>query len=422
MGSYNQCTIVHSFVNERPRAAAVSTATSCIPLYPTELQHPAPLSPLSPNILLSTPSTLLHSAAALALALQRQVQFEQLQQQLLNEQIRLQRLRNMQVITIKGRFVDEFMDLPLLRTRTQPTQTITEGRQCSNSGSDSEPGTDASITTVGSVVIVNVVPDRSGTIVAWPAWDELTLPSPMRNITQRHTHVAPNNTQLQQASLASEYRCDTPSPSTSTDTSCTEMETEDEPKLDADGDNLANRTTTPCCSDGHLYINAVLNAGQRPQLDLPVYPHSHVLSSGSTPASASASPYCAHNANHQPRFGPLRDQAAALAGVGDCDAHIIISDAAGSTGIVGESLNMALGVGVGIDGMESLQANDDFAMGVMGAMGAMGATVVIVLDTHIWRLNTLNAMILAGKYILYDTGFTLSCTVGSMDELRYVAN
>ncbi|KAF8338444.1 hypothetical protein F5887DRAFT_1238062 [Amanita rubescens] len=73
----------------------------------------------------------------------------------------------------------------------------------------------------------------------------------------------------------------------------------------------------------------------------------------------------------------------ALAGVGDRDAHIIISNAAGSTGVVGESLNMAMGVGVesvgvaGVeDGMESLQANDDFAMGA--PPGAPGA---IVLDT-----------------------------------------
>jgi len=64
------------------------------------------------------------------------------------------------------------MDLPPHRTHTRPTQTITEGRQGPNSSSDSEPGTDASITTVGSAVIVNVVQDRSRTIVAW---DEPTL-------------------------------------------------------------------------------------------------------------------------------------------------------------------------------------------------------------------------------------------------------
>jgi len=89
------------------------------------------------------------------------------------------------------------------------------------------------------------------------------------------------------------------------------------------------------------------------------------------------------NATRQPRFGPLGDRAAALAGVGDGDAHIIISDAVGGTGVVGESLNMGMGVGVegvgvaGVeDGMESLQANDDFAMGA--PPGAPGA---IVLDT-----------------------------------------
>ena len=85
----------------------------------------------------------------------------------------------------------------------------------------------------------------------------------------------------------------------------------------------------------------------------------------------------------QPRFGPLGDRATALAGVNDGDAHIIISDAVGGTGIIGETLNMAMGVrveGVSIagaeDGLESLQANDDFAMGA--PPDAPGA---IVLDT-----------------------------------------
>ena len=293
------------------------------------------------------------------------------------------------------------MELPPHRTRTRPTQAVTERRQGPNSSSDSEPATDVSTNTVGSAVIVNVVRDRSGTIVARSVWDESTLPSPMRNT--HHTHATPHgllsDIQPQPASLASEYRRDTPSPSASTDTSRAETETEDEPEHDADGDinmnrvsrlRIANRSTntaTPRRGDRHLHA---LNTGQRPQLDLPVYPHSHALSSGSTPASTSASPSPERtalagmrNTARQPRFGPLGDRATALAGVNDGDAHIIISDAVGGTGVVGETLNMAMGVGVegvgvaGVeDGLESLQANDDFAMGA--PPGAPGA---IVLDT-----------------------------------------
>jgi hypothetical protein len=79
------------------------------------------------------------------------------------------------------------------------------------------------------------------------------------------------------------------------------------------------------------------------------------------------------NANHQPQS--LGDQAAALAGVGDRDAHII-SDATGSTGVAGESLNMAMGVrveGIGIVGVED--GMDDFAMSA-----PPGAPGMIVLD------------------------------------------
>ena len=91
---------------------------------------------------------------------------------------------------------------------------------------------------------------------------------------------------------------------------------------------------------------------------------------------------------HLPRFGHLGDWATALAGVSDGNAHIIVSDATGGTGVVGEGLNMAMGVrveGIGIagveEGLESLQANDDFAMGA--PPGAPGA---IVLDTASVRM------------------------------------
>jgi hypothetical protein len=80
------------------------------------------------------------------------------------------------------------------------------------------------------------------------------------------------------------------------------------------------------------------------------------------------------NATRQPRFGPLTsDQATALA---DGDAVVgmgVVSMGVTGTGVVGENLNMATGVGeegVGIagveDGMESLQANDDFARSSSG--------------------------------------------------------
>ena len=296
--------------------------------------------------------------------------------------------------------------------RTRTRATITEGRQGPNSTSDGENATDGSTSTITSAVIINVVRDRSGTIVARSTWDETTRMSPARNTPQQHhTHTTPhgslNDTQSQPASLVPGYRRDTPSPSASTDTSRAETETEDEPEQDADGDinmnrvsrsRIANRSSSTVTSrrgDQRLHINAALHAGQRHQQDPAVYPHSHVLSPGSTPASASASPSPERtalagmrNANRPPRFGPLGDRAAALAGVGinvghDADAHIIISDAVGGgAGMVGENLNMAMGVGVegvgvaGVeDGMESLQANDDFAMGA--PPGAPGA---IVLD------------------------------------------
>ena len=303
---------------------------------------------------------------------------------------------------------DEFMEQAPHRTRTRAT--ISDGRQGPNGTSDSENATDGSTSTT-SAVIINVVRDRSGTIVARSTWDETTRMSPTRNTPQHHTHTTLhgllNNTQPQPASLVSGYRPNTPSPSASTDTSRAETETEDEPEQDADGDinmnrvsrsRIANRSSSTVTSrrgDQRLHISATLHAGQRHQQDPAVYPHSHVLSPGSTPASASASPSPERtalagmrNGNRQPRFGPLGDRAAALAGVGinvghDADAHIIISDAAGGgAGVVGESLNMAMGVGVegvgvaGVeDGMESLQANDDFAMGA--PPGAPGA---IVLD------------------------------------------
>ena len=291
--------------------------------------------------------------------------------------------------------------------RTRTRATITDGRQ--GPTSDSENVIDASTSTITSAVIVNVVRDRSGTIVARSTWDETALTTPARNTPQHHTHTTLrgllNDSQPQQASL--EYRGNTPSPSASTDTSRAETETEDEPEQDADGDinmnrvsrsRIANRSSSTVTSrrgDPRLHINATLHAGQRHQQNSVVYPHNHVLSPGSTPASASASPSPERtaiagmrNAARQPRFGPLGDRAAALAGVGinvgrDADAHIIISDAVGVAGVVGENLNMAMGVGVegvgvaGVeDGMESLQANDDFAMGA--PPGAPGA---IVLDT-----------------------------------------
>src|SRR6266550_3341221 len=87
-----------------------------------------------------------------------------------------------------------------------------------------------------------------------------------------------------------------PSPSASTDTSRVETETEDEPERDAESDGdismnyvprsrIANRSTSTATP---RHINAALNAGQRPQLDSPAYPHNHVLR-GSTPVSASIS-------------------------------------------------------------------------------------------------------------------------------------
>ena len=53
--------------------------------------------------------------------------------------------------------------------------------------------TDVITTTVGSAVIVNVVRDRSGTIIAQSVWDDPTLPSPMRNT--RHTRATPQSPQ-----------------------------------------------------------------------------------------------------------------------------------------------------------------------------------------------------------------------------------
>ncbi|KAK2467229.1 hypothetical protein APHAL10511_000778 [Amanita phalloides] len=350
-------------------------------------------------------------AAALARALQRQVQFEQLQQRLQNEQLRLQRLRNTQGINGDGTFVDEILDLLPNRIRARATLAITDGRQApGNTNSDNEQASDA-------VTAIGPARDRSGTIVARSAWDE-TSSSPTQNTPQQHTHLHPQvllshpqpQTSASTTSLISDtqYRRNTPSPSASTDTSRAETETEDEPEHDADGDidmdrvsrsRLANRSTGTVTSrraEPRLHINATLHDGQRhqPLQNLAVHSHNPVLSPGSaasTPASGSASPSPERpalagmrNTARQPRFGTMADRAATLAGVGitvggGTDAHIIISDAVGG-GVVGENMNMAMGVGgVGVagveDGMESLQANEDFAMGA--PPGAPGA---IVLD------------------------------------------
>ena len=107
-----------------------------------------------------------------------------------------------------------------------------------SSSNDSEPVTDVSTTTVSSAVIVNIARDRSRTIVAWSAWDEPTLPTPMGNThyTRATPHSILNDIQPQLASLTSEYRRGTPSPSSSTDASHAETETEDKPEHNADGD------------------------------------------------------------------------------------------------------------------------------------------------------------------------------------------
>jgi hypothetical protein len=51
--------------------------------------------------------------------------------------------------------------------------------------------------------------------------------------------------------------------------------------------------------------------------------------------------YRAHgmrNATRRPHFGPLGDRATALTGAAGGDGHVIISDAVGGAGIVGEFL------------------------------------------------------------------------------------
>ncbi|KAF8628607.1 hypothetical protein AX15_003813 [Amanita polypyramis BW_CC] len=380
-------------------------------------------------------------AAALARALQRQIQFEHHHQRLQNEQLRLHRPRNVQGINIEGPFVDENMELPPNRTRAQPAMLITDGRQANNNNnSDSEQANDGPTSAITPTTAGNPTRDRSGTIVARPVWDETNLPSPTRGTFQQHTHINPqlllNHPQPQVPTPSTlfitevtQYRRNTPSPSASTDTSRAETETEDEPEHDVDGDidmdrvsrsRIANTSTGTVTSrradrEQRLHISASLHPGQRlghghghTQLqNFTVYPHNALSpgSTGSTPASGSASPSperasrpmgmgMRNPTRHQARFAsPMGDRGAAMTMAmpsvgGDVDAHIIISDAVGGPSVVGDNINMAMGVGMGVtvggvgvagveDGMESLQAaNDDFAMGA--PPGAPGA---IVLDT-----------------------------------------
>ncbi|KAG5635156.1 hypothetical protein H0H81_012197 [Sphagnurus paluster] len=215
------------------------------------------------------------------------------------------------------------------------------------SGSDTDMSTDASAaptpsgsgTPTGTVVVPTPVRDRSGTVIARPSWDPTPL-SPHRR----------------------QEREDSP-----TDEGSSRPETETEDEVDADGDVMMERagpsttrsrrrgTVVASTAAAHLQAQAGGSggAGGTNGLDSDTSPERQ-------PPSLAQHRLSLTHTHARRAVGIVSDQPA--------DAHIIISEA----GDVGEGV--AVGVGVE-DGIVSLEANDDFAMGA--PPGAPGAITVV---------------------------------------------
>lgn len=222
----------------------------------------------------------------------------------------------------------------------------------SASNSDTDLSTDNSLaatplesgTPAGSVVIPSRY--RSGTIIARPVWD-----SPSQPMTGNVGDLTPANLLNISAHRGrrSRHRELPPdSPSTSTDVSRAETETEDDGDVDVDMDRTED--------NGRI--------------------DSDVASASASPSPERRIRNTTNAARHMARraVGIVSDEPTTVAqtlqvGGIDTDAHIIINEGGGVG--VGDG-GVEVGVGV-VDGIVSLEQNDDFAMGAPpGAPGAMG--------------------------------------------------
>ncbi|TFK61709.1 hypothetical protein BDN72DRAFT_965010, partial [Pluteus cervinus] len=286
-------------------------------------------------------------AAAIARALQRQIQVDQLTQRNQREQIRWQ---TRAVNAIEGFSVeDDSMDVS---PTGNPTQSITRlGTEAapSASSSDTDLSTDhsttitpGSTTPTGTVVIPSR--DRSGTIIARTHWDP-----PAVNATGTVVPIAGPSRPRQQHIVEPRRDQDVPSPSASTDTSRPDTETEDDGDGDVEMDNTGNNRHGPRHLESDV-ASASASASPSPERA----PHHRLPIGRRAVGIVSDTP----DATGLP-VGNI-NMGIPIAG----DAHIIINEAGG------------VGVGdgtVGVeDGIVSLEQNDDFAMGAPpGAPGAM---------------------------------------------------
>ncbi|TFK73683.1 hypothetical protein BDN72DRAFT_893855 [Pluteus cervinus] len=265
--------------------------------------------------------------AAIARALQRQIQVDQLTQRNQRERIRWQ---TRAVNAIEGFWVeDDSMDVS---PTGNPTQSITRlGTEAAPSASSSDTDlsmdhsttiTPGSTTPTGTVVIPSC--DRSRTIIARTCSDP-----PAQHIVEPR------------------WDQDVPSPSTPTDTSRPDTETEDDGDGDVEMDNMGN------------------NRHERPPTIVCQLEDERVGIVSDTPDATGL---------------PVRNINMGIPIAGN--AHIIINEAGGVG--VGDGT-----VGVE-DGIVSLEQNDDFAMGAPpGAPGGMLGRTLRMLRLELVLLTSL---------------------------------
>lgn len=256
-------------------------------------------------------------AAHLQRALQRQLQVEQVQmQRAVRQNVRFGS-------EYHQNYEDESMDVSI-------SQIVQLNDSAPNSDTDASTDTSIAATPLGSGTPTGsvVVPtrDRSGTIIARPVWDRPP------NATNVLTNTATTNT----------ARRSPPS----TDISRPDTETEDDGDGDADIDMDRGRI-----DDSDVASASASPSPERPPRRLPLPLGRRAVGIVTDDQTTGALP---------PDMG--------MGGL-DTDAHIIINDA-GAGEVVG-----GVGVEVGVeDGIVSLEANDDFAMGAPpGAPGAINA-------------------------------------------------
>ncbi|KAF5379739.1 hypothetical protein D9615_005833 [Tricholomella constricta] len=277
-------------------------------------------------------------------------------------------------------------------THRASTSTSASTSAATTPGSDTEMSTDASTaatpvgsgTPTGSVIVPAPVRDRSGTVIARPSWDP-PLPSQRSRGRERRGGSGGE-------SPVYAYNTD--------ESSRPETETEDE--VDADGDVDMERagasgsgtarqrrrgTVVASSSHSHVQPQASGSGSGSGSGSSGAHLQAHVYTQDSDTASPSPErrPSLSHTHGHGHRrlslthphpharraVGIVSDDQAA-----DTDAHIIINDSVSGVGVGGVGVGGVVGGGVE-DGIVSLEANDDFAMGAPpGAPGAIAVAVV----------------------------------------------